>query len=70
MTVVEPGFGTSAGCFEILRDELTVTNDSSFVHSMITWPQGEFDIKFMAVEVTVVPADGDQRMALYTRQEQ
>ncbi|GAA5192134.1 hypothetical protein GCM10023346_13490 [Arthrobacter gyeryongensis] len=34
----------------MLGDELKI-QDQSFVHSVITWPRGEFDIEFAAVEL-------------------
>ncbi|MHA7167097.1 hypothetical protein ACX801_02910 [Arthrobacter bambusae] len=51
LSVVEAGFGEAGTAFEVLGDELKI-QDQSFVHSVITWPRGEFDIEFAAVELT------------------
>lgn len=70
LTIVEPGFGTGAGtAYEMLRDELAVAIGYSFVHSVITWPQGEFDIEFTAVDVTRTPGSSDERADLFARAE-
>lgn len=68
LSVVETGFGEAGTEFEMLGDELTA-QDGAFVHSVITWPRGEFDIEFAAVELTFTPAGGEDRMALFTREE-
>ncbi|WP_423181422.1 hypothetical protein [Arthrobacter sp. NyZ413] len=70
LTIIEPGFGSgSRTAYEILRDELTVSDDSSFVHSVISWPVGEFDVEFTAVDVTRAPAGPGARAALLARAE-
>lgn len=67
LTIVDPGFGEDGTAFEILRDELTV-QDGSFVHSVITWPRGEFDIVFTGVDVFLTPGRDEERMALFARE--
>ncbi|MDQ0241497.1 hypothetical protein [Arthrobacter bambusae] len=66
LNVVEAGFGAGGSLFEILRDELAI-QDGSFVHSVITWPRGEFDIVFRSVDVALTPGKGGERMALFAR---
>jgi hypothetical protein len=67
LTIVDPGFGEAGPAFEILRDELAV-QAGSFVHSLITWPSGEFDIVFTGVDVLLTPGRGEERMALFARE--
>lgn len=64
LTIIEPGFGEVGTPFEMLRDEVAV-QDGSFVHSVITWPRGEFDIAFTSVDVVLTPGRGEERMALF-----
>ena len=68
LNVLEPGFGQAGTAFEMLRDELAL-QDGSFVHSLITWPHGEFDIVFTAVELAFTPGRGKDRDALFAREE-
>ena len=68
LNVVEPGFGQAGTPIEMLRDELAL-QDGSFVHSVITWPHGEFDIVFTAVELAFTPGRGRDRDALFAREE-
>jgi hypothetical protein len=68
LNIVEPGFGEAGTAFEMLRDELAL-QDSFFVHSVITWPHGEFDIVFAAVELELTPGHGQDRDALFAREE-
>ncbi len=68
LNVLEPGFGQAGTAFEMLRDELAI-QDGSFVHSVITWPHGEFDIVFTAVELAFTPGCGRDRDALFAREE-
>jgi hypothetical protein len=67
LTISEPGFGQVGTAFEMLRDELAV-QDGSFVHSVITWPRGEFDIVFTSVDIVRTPGRGEERMALLRTQ--
>jgi hypothetical protein len=67
LKILEPGFDTGTGtAFEMLRDELTAHN-TSFVHSVLTWPRGAFDIEFTAVDVTRTPGSDDERAGLFAR---
>ncbi len=68
LNVVEPGFGEAGPAFEMLRDELAL-QQGSFVHSVITWPHGEFDIVFRSVKLARTPGRGTQRDALFARKE-
>ena len=66
LTIVEPGFGVTGTTVEMLRDELAV-QAGSFVHSVITWPRGEFDIAFTSVDVVLTPGRGEERIAHFAR---
>jgi hypothetical protein len=66
LTIFEPGFGEVGTTFEMLSDELTV-QAGAFVHSVITWPHGEFDIAFTSVDVVLTPGRGEERMDLFAR---
>lgn len=64
--IVEPGFREVGTTFEMLRDELAV-QAGSFVHSVITWPRGEFDITFTSVDVVLTPGLSEERSAHFAR---
>lgn len=67
LVIVEPGVETGTSLFEILCDEVTVAADETFVHSVITWPSGEFDVQFSSVDTSLTPADGNDRKAMFAR---